>query len=867
MKAVSLLFIVILLSYVLKAQVCCNFTPGAGVGGPDPNPNTAFSIALGDIDGDGDADMVAHSAYKNTYVYKSNNGVFTLSQTLTYSNDDSWQYGLNLADIDGDGDLDLITTPQWSWAKMFIYKNNGSGTFSVWQTINTNISAYNKALGDVDGDGDVDIVLVSAGSGSPLRVYKNNGNGVFSLYNSFAGEGGRTVVLGDVDNDGDLDAVVATMYYGTAIRLYRNDGNGNFTMDTQVIGDSNMDYHSVALGDLNGDGKLDIVAGTGSYNFQIFKNLGNGYYTLMQTYKWLTSWVSYHMQIRIADMDGDGKRDIISSCYSGGIMVWRCLNNDFEFAPCYRSSLASYGHGMDIGDINADGKLDIVGSCANDYLAYTFFNNGGTSGTPVSASNNSPVCSGQSVQLFAQPSGASYQWYDPQNNYLSSAQNPIISNITINDEGNYTVAVSNSNCYNTAQTYVDVYESPVVNAGNDEVVSQGTVLNFNATVSGGSGNYIIQWEPSNMVINPNSLNTQTMPINQSMYFVLYVTDLLSNCTTTDTIYVTVTGTALSVNIYASSTQFCLGNSLNLIAMASGGTGNYTYTWSSNPQGFSGQGASVNVSPLENTTYYVTVDDGINTATDTIYIEVLQPPVVNLWSNSPVCPYEDVTLYASDAYSYLWSGPYNFSSTEQNPVVGNLPSGSYVYYLTVTDIYGCSSTASTTVLVNNQSAALGILSPDSLNLSQSQVLNFYGINTGNVTSWTWIFPDTTFTTQNGSYTFDSTGTYNIILIVENNAGCTDTVEYTYLVYNTTFTLATNFNSNIKIYPNPVTNFINIVSDEAILKAEILSIDGKVITSYSQPTNKTIYVKGLSNGMYLLKVQTASSQKIIKFNVNN
>ncbi|MCX7954046.1 MAG: FG-GAP-like repeat-containing protein [Bacteroidales bacterium] len=863
MKTIYAFFSLFFLVNTSNAQQCCNITPLTGIGGPDPQPNTAFGIAIADIDNDGDGDIAFHAAYENTFIYKNVNGTFQLSQTFTYSNDDSWQYGLNFADIDNDGDKDLVTSPQWSNAKMYVYKNNGSGTFSVWQTVNTWISCYNKAMDDIDNDGDIDIVAASAGSGAGFQVFKNNGSGTFTQTQSLTGEGGRTVAIADVDGDGDKDAVVATMYYGTGIRIFKNNGTGTFTMDSQEIIVNNSDYHSVVVADFNNDGKPDIAAGTGSWYIHVFKNLGNGLFTFIRELQWEPNWVSYYMQLRSADMDGDGRRDLIASSYSGGITVWRCINNDFEFVPCYRSTLANYGHGMDIGDLNNDGKIDIVGCNANDLLAYVFLNNGGISGQPASANNNSPVCAGQNVQLFASPSGASYQWSGP-NNYSSSQQNPIITNINSAQAGTYTVNVVGSNCYNKATTTVTLYQTPIVNAGNDQSISYNSSTQLNGSVSGGSGNYTIQWSPSNLLNNANILNPTTVNLTQSQSFILSVTDNSSGCSSSDTVLITITGTALSASIQAANNYVCQGNSIQLTALGTGGTGNYTYQWSSVPSGFSSNSQQVTVSPTANTTYTVSINDGVTTATASITITVKPLPNVSITINPPYCAYDNIQLFAnSNAQTYSWTGSNGFSSNVQNPVVGQLSPGAYWFTVTVTDQFGCTNYSTTSFNVHAQPQAQAVAQPDSLNLYFTNTANFYGINSGNIQSWNWIINNQNYTTQNVTYTFNQVGTYPVQLIVQNTNGCYDTLVFNYVVYNLALPLSVTIQAS-------ATDIC--IGQSTQLQAVVSGGSGMYTFSWgSNPSgfsssNQTVNVSPSTNTTYFVTVSDGYNSQVASVAVN-
>jgi subtilisin-like proprotein convertase family protein len=179
-------------------------------------------------------------------------------------------------DLNGDGALDLLAV-SYNYPSQ-VYLNNGrAGFVPTAAPLNTGgNSTRSAALGDLNGDGHLDIVLGNYGLS---QVYLNDGQGNFTptaaLLNPH-GNATTSVVLGDLNGDGYLDIVMGNEApvgsEGQPSQVYLNDGQGGFTPTAVLINPNNNQTRSVALGDLNSDGQLDIVLGNWNQPSQIYLN-------------------------------------------------------------------------------------------------------------------------------------------------------------------------------------------------------------------------------------------------------------------------------------------------------------------------------------------------------------------------------------------------------------------------------------------------------------------------------------------------------------------------------------------------------------------------------------------------------------------
>lgn len=345
--------------------------------------------------------------------------------------------------------------------------------------------------------------------------------------------------------------------------------------------------------------------------------------------------------------------------------------------------------------------------------------------------------------------------------------------------GTYTVLVTDANgCTDTA--IVTITQPQQLTIANIPAVTicQGACTTLTATVSGGTGSPVIDWQP----INQQGTSINACPTATTTYTIT-VTDA-NNCTTSTTVLVTVRP-ALGVNATAVAPSVCPGGCTTLNALGMGGTGGpYTYTWM--PGNMNGN--SVQACPTATTTYTVTLTDNCTTpsATATVTVAVNTPPAVNLATPNPAgcelptfCTnFTSTTTASSYAWSFTGGTPSTSSVQNPGPICYN-SAGSYGVTLTITDANGCtnSATVANMITVYPQPVANFSYSPTNATVLNSTVY-FTDLST-NATTWAWNFDpfdqNAISTQQNPSWFYSDSGFFQVTLIVMSADGCYDTVQ--------------------------------------------------------------------------------------------
>lgn len=307
-------------------------------------------------------------------------------------------------------------------------------------------------------------------------------------------------------------------------------------------------------------------------------------------------------------------------------------------------------------------------------------------------SSNSPVCNGQSVNLYAS-GGTSYLWEGPSG-FVSGLQNPLINPGLVNNSGSYNVTVTAANqCTALSSIGFTVNPTPTVTVIGDTVCTTQNALLQSTAAAAVSFNWIGPMSFTSAVQNPV---LATPPVLASGWYTLVVTSA-QGCSNSAVAALTVT--PLPTAFFTSNSPQCLGT--NLLFNSSGSSGSNNYYWTG-PNGF--------VSSLPNPVVY---NAGLN-ATGIYTLELsLGPclasftgsalvhplPVPLIQSNSPLCETKTLTLTVNTFTAYQWWGPAgNFATTQSVALSDMLVSQSGLYSVMVTDNNSCQSSTSVSVTV-------------------------------------------------------------------------------------------------------------------------------------------------------------------------
>lgn len=329
------------------------------------------SVAMADFNQDGKVDiLVSRGSSSNVSILPNTStaSVISFGSQISLPATGTNHEGAAIADFDGDGKLDFVITNSTS-NSVSIFQNTSTSaiTFAPKFDLPADNSPYAVACGDLDGDGKPDLVLANNGTSDKVCVYRNTssgGNITFGVRQDFTvGTNPYGVAIGDLDGDGKPELAVTTQGTSTALFILKNtSSSGTISFNPAMNIASISGPFVVAIGDLDNDNRPDIAVASAGSTIAVLKNSSSSGIISFGSVNYFNTG-SYNVCVAIADLDGDGLPDLISSNRMGNSVS--CLRNITNGTYINFDNHVDYSVGADpfyvaAADLDGDARPDII---------------------------------------------------------------------------------------------------------------------------------------------------------------------------------------------------------------------------------------------------------------------------------------------------------------------------------------------------------------------------------------------------------------------------------------------------------------------------------------------------------------------------
>ena len=548
-----------------------------------PSAASPANLVVADMDGDGKKDLAVVNSVANTVsVFRnlSTVGVVAFATRIDFPTGSNPQ-GLAVLDLDEDGKPEIVVT-NYASNTISVLKNISAGAGNVAFAAKMDYTAGDEptsvAIGDMNGDEKPDLVVTNATLSSYSPFYPSN---TFSIFKNIGASGTIALAtkvdfkvngspvdlsLSDFDNDGKLDVALVVLPSFAQILVYRNSSTtNNFTFEYGLNLQSEINTSSIAIANINGDDKPDIVVANANApgTVSAYDN------TSRVGYIWFSTKTDFKTgdstrTLALGDVNGDGRTDIIAGNYnsnnisvllnqiplaSNAITIGSLYPNTYCIGgPIAIPFIATGAYGADnvftaelsdgsgifsnpvaIGTFTGTSSGTINANIPSSTYPFNYYkirvrsSNPVTIGTPnannltmsnsfpVSTNGSTVVCQGSQLNLSATPiNGATYYWTGP-NGFSATTPNVSITNVNETTSGEYMVTVNQNGCSSDASTNVIVNPLPAVPAITASTAPTFCMGGSVALVSSSaSGN---QWYKDGIAINNATATSYTASVS------------------------------------------------------------------------------------------------------------------------------------------------------------------------------------------------------------------------------------------------------------------------------------------------------------------------------------------------------------------
>lgn len=749
----------------------------------DPT-HSATRVVARDLNKDGKPELIVSNSFNEivyVFINQSTGGVnisfsttpLKLSIKVFTSDASSTNYEVEAQDFNGDDLPDLVVN-EFQDDSLHIFKNTTAGTLSFAPRVSIptteKLNRLNSA--DVNNDGKPDLICTST-LNNKILIFLNESTAETISFsatpiglNTALGAWGLDVA--DIDGDNDPDIINANRDE-SAINIFTHNGNFSspaFTSNTLMLPD---DTRNVKAADMDGDGKPDIIFTSFTINIpktsalQIMRN------------------THCHKPDILNDNDLEAGEQF-TICNGQTIRLQTIPASNVTFT--WKKDGADIGGNNSFIDITAPGAAGTYtvtatgedGNCIVQSASLAVTEDTGSAPANPSITANTPLCSGTTLQLStAAVSGGSYNWTGP-NGFTASTQNPTIANITTNHAGEYTLQVTVNVCKsNVATKIVDVADLAdfTISSNNptNTVCEGGTViLSVNDL-----DNHSYQWKKDGTNITTNGATASYTATEEGEYTV-EVHNITLDCTKeVGPVSVTILGTPVAA--YQVNASACTDEEIAFTNQSTTDSrATVSYNWNL------GDGTdSQETSPVKSystaqtfntslTVSYSGVTGCSDIANNAVIITASVQPVITS-TESDLCPGSPAILSVNDTFETIeWSNnDTNSSTTVTEPGT---------YSVTTTDANGCPGEDEIIIGANEVPVLTVTATPSIINTGGTAQLLAEGAET-----YLWLPAETLSAADIANPVASPTETIIYTVTGTNGEGCSTTAQIEVIVEGT------------------------------------------------------------------------------------